>query len=414
MSDAHARRRPRSGGGEPPAQPAPGAAGSPLATALRLPPGHRVGQPEERRPGRAAGSHLRQEPAVEEGGVQGVLVLGDEVHRAGAREPRQGLLDAASRVGTDRAGPHPGDDDRAGRDGVPGQLVQAPDQALEPDGVGRPDDHDPVRRFEGRQRRPVAPGREGVEGELLVLLQGRGDVHDGPAGQPAALREDVGEGHVAQLGPPVGPGQAGEQAQAGSDLGGQPCQGLAVELPLVGGPGGGGHARHLVEDREQLGLARPVGVGVDQDRRLQGVGQLGGQVGGDGGSTAAADRSPDHHDLPLVRPGPLLRPGPLVRPRPVGPVAVVQVAVRNRPVHGPAVLVAGRAGRVVGPRDDGPRVVGALLPGPPPTERRRGPRRGRVTLRGRLAHAGVGAAGRRYGGRPALPGRPGGSGAGRV
>ena len=70
------------------------------------------------------------------------------------------------------------DPDVGARDDVP-QVADAADQALYADGIGGADGDDHVRALQRHQRCAVTARRRGIEGDLLVPLQGEAAVDHG-------------------------------------------------------------------------------------------------------------------------------------------------------------------------------------------------------------------------------------------
>ena len=168
-----------------------------------------------------------------------------------------------------------------------------------PTGSRRADHDDEVRRSQGRQRHGVAPGGHGVEGQLLVLLQGEAAVDDGDLGEPPGHGPDLLDGRVPQLRPPVGPGDAGEDPQPRRRPGGELASAGRSSAPLLAEPGGGGEARCLVEETEHLGDHAAVDVSVGQQGLDPEGRELVGEADGHRRAARRAGRSP-HRDQPAL------------------------------------------------------------------------------------------------------------------
>ncbi len=222
----------------------------------------------------------------------------DEAHLLDTGVARQRRADLGLRVPRHGARPQPVDDHQrlhAG-DGLL-ELGQAADEPLQPDGVGAADGDDRVGGGEHGQGGAVAARRRRVVGQLLVLLEGEGAVDDRRGHErPGELEDHLQRGR-AQLGPPVGAGRAGQQAQVGRDRAREAGERRQVQGALVGQAGGCGKARRLVEQAQHLGDDPAVDVGVDEQRPTAETGQLAGEVDGDGRAPRGTGGSPDGDHL---------------------------------------------------------------------------------------------------------------------
>ena len=149
-----------------------------------------------------------------------------------------------------------------------GQLDQPPDQALQPDRVGRPDGDDDVGLLQAHQRGAVAARRGGVVGQLLVLLQGEAAVDDGPGRQQPGQVVDPRQGRCPQLRPAAaGATMPVRTRRPGPTTGADRASCSRSSTAEVGRPRCRGQSRRLVEQSQDLGDAAAVRVGVGQDRR---------------------------------------------------------------------------------------------------------------------------------------------------
>ena len=207
-------------------------AASPTGPRLRVDPVDERGQSL---PERAAGRSLQDAATLEQAGVRGCPVIGQQDDVLHPAETSQRLTQGLLRGGTGGRGPHPIEDDLDPSRGHHGgaHLIQELKQASNPDRIRPAHHHDDIGTSHQVGGDRPAPG---LEREIVdvVVDDATGDVDDGPGRAPAALEPDLGHGGRRQLAPAAGPPQSSQQREPTTHRGQEPLEALGIE-PSVGG-----------------------------------------------------------------------------------------------------------------------------------------------------------------------------------
>ena len=266
--------------------------------------GDSIREPRQGQSERTVGRRLGDGPPLHHAAVGAHRVVGHERHVAETAVALKGVSDGALRRGPGDARPYSRHHhlEAAGRAHLVVQVSQQLQQPAHSDGI-RPAHHqDDVGTAHELGSHGAPAGLQGVLVDRVVDRPAT-DINDRPGGQAAAATPHLGHGRGRKLTPAPGTPQAGQQALRLSDGNQELAQGLLIQPAMPRQACGGRQSGGVLRQSEDLGEARPLQVGVDEDRATCGS-QAVSQRCRDRRPPVGAAGPPDHHDAAVrtIRP----------------------------------------------------------------------------------------------------------------